>query len=77
MTGPARRIVVLWSLTLGAALTAGCARSAGVTIDTPPPVVPAPITMPAAVVPTPTTQGILQGIVGRVRDGKKMQHSVG
>ncbi|MEN9592877.1 MAG: hypothetical protein RJA21_1351 [Gemmatimonadota bacterium] len=66
MTGPSRRIVALWSLTLGAALTTGCARSAGVTIDTPPPVVPAPITMPAAVVPTPTTQGILQGIVDSV-----------
>lgn len=58
--------VTVWSLALGATLTAGCARSSRVSIDTPPPVLPAPVMMPAAVVPAPTTQGILQGIVDSV-----------
>ena len=58
--------VTVWSLTLGAALTAGCARSSRAAIDTPPPVLPPPVTMPAAVVSAPTTQGILQGIVDSV-----------
>lgn len=58
--------VTVVSLSLGAALAAGCARGSTTTIAGPRPEPSAPIMMPAAVVPAPTTQGILQGIVDSV-----------
>ncbi len=66
MMVPSRFGVTVVSLTLGAALAAGCARGSGAAPEGPRPEPSAPIMMPAAVVPAPTTQGILQGIVDSV-----------
>lgn len=66
MTVPLRRGTTAWSFTLGAVLAAGCAGGSGASIEVPRPEPSAPIMMPATVVPPPTTQGILQGIVDSV-----------
>ena len=66
MMVPSRLGLTVVSLTLGAALAAGCAGGSGAAMEVPRPEPSAPIVMPAAVVPAPTTQGILQGIVDSV-----------
>ncbi|QJR34409.1 D-alanyl-D-alanine carboxypeptidase/D-alanyl-D-alanine endopeptidase [Gemmatimonas groenlandica] len=66
MMVPSRLGVTVLSLTFGAALAAGCARGPTTSMVGPRAEPSAPIMMPAAVVPAPTTQGILQGIVDSV-----------
>jgi D-alanyl-D-alanine carboxypeptidase/D-alanyl-D-alanine-endopeptidase (penicillin-binding protein 4) len=66
MTVFSSRGVAIWSLALGTALAAGCARGAHGTVEAPRPEPAAAVLMPPASAPSPTTQGILQGIVDSV-----------
>ena len=66
MTVPFTRGAAIWSLALGTALAAGCARGAHSAVEAARPEPAAAVPIPPVVVPAPTTQGILQGIVDSV-----------
>ncbi|WP_411281439.1 D-alanyl-D-alanine carboxypeptidase/D-alanyl-D-alanine-endopeptidase [Gemmatimonas sp.] len=66
MTMPSRHGTTILTLTLGAALAAGCARGATAAVESPRPEPTASVVMPAAMVSAPTTQSVLQGIVDSV-----------
>ena len=66
MRAHSRSRTTVFALTLGAAMAAGCARGPSASLGTPRPEPTAPLMMPAAIVPAPTTQSILQGIVDSV-----------
>ena len=54
------------AMTLGVTLAAGCARGTAASVNAPRPEPSAALMMPAAIVPAPTTQFVLQGIVDSV-----------
>lgn len=62
----ARRAASIAAVTLGATMAAGCARGTPASLNAPRPEATAPLMMPVAIVPAPTTQSILQGIVDSV-----------
>ena len=66
MTAHSRVGTGVLSVTLVITLAAGCARGPAAVVSTPRPEPTAPLVMPAAIAPAPTTQGILQGIVDSV-----------